>query len=773
MVDWVARLIPVFPLLACLVTAVLGPRVLRQYSHLPTIIGCAASSLFSLILLAIVGNDSAFPQASRVVTMYQWMVIPGSGTWPPVDISISLYVDALSAIMLSMLTFVATLVAIYGSSYMQGDRSFWRFFALVSLFVFNMIMLVLSANFLQLFMFWEGVGLCSYGLIGFWYEKPEAAAAGMKAFVVNRIGDFGFLIGLFLAWITFQSVDFTVVLDPARVAGIDSMMLTIICLCLFTGAVGKSAQFPLHVWLPDAMEGPTPVSALIHAATMVTAGVYLTARCTVLFTAAPQAQLAVSFIGAFTALLAAAIALTQTDLKRVLAYSTVSQLGFMFLGLGTGSVLGISAAMFHLVTHAFFKALLFLGAGSVMHSMGGVIDMRQFRGLRNVMPHTYRTFLVGSLALAGLAPLSGFWSKDAILSAVYAAGSDAHHGAADHGSDAAGHAAANHDDKSHAGDAKAADGGHAAGDHAAGTHAGTNDTGTGLFGLSRQTSYLLLFWSAAITACMTSFYTFRAFFMTFHGELKLPPEAHAHAHGGHGGHGDQSGHSDHGHAADGHGHDHGHSAGHGHATGHGHTTATAAASVTTGTPETAAFGSFESPPRMTIPLYILAVGAVVLGIVLGHTTHLFDSYLGKTIPGLAAASKSHGTDWFVVGLTQIGTLIGIAAAFFMYAMPSPLPATLAKTFAPLYRASHGRFYLDELYLILFVLPLRGLSLISRFVDWYIVDGLFVQGISKLPAGLFGRSVQPLQNGLVQFYSLTMGLMLAVLLLALLLTPALQ
>src|SRR5262249_2223265 len=253
---------------------------------------------------------------------------------------------------------------------------------------FSMIMLVLSANFLQLYVFWEAVGLCSYLLIGFWYEKPSASAAAKKAFLVNRIGDFGFATGVFLIWLNFKSFDFEKVLEApeiARVVGENPLMIGLICAFLFVGAVGKSAQFPLHVWLPDAMEGPTPVSALIHAATMVTAGVYMVARCTPLFHEAPQVQLLVAFIGGFTALLAALIALTQNDLKRVLAYSTVSQLGYMFLGLGTGLLTGIAGSMFHLVTHAFFKALLFLGAGSVMHAMGGVIDMREFSGLRKIM----------------------------------------------------------------------------------------------------------------------------------------------------------------------------------------------------------------------------------------------------------------------------------------------------------------------------------------------------------------------------------------------------
>jgi NADH-quinone oxidoreductase subunit L len=388
-----------------------------------------------------------------------------------------------------------------------------------------MIMLVLSANFLQLYMFWEAVGLCSYLLVGFWYEKPAAAAAGKKAFLVNRIGDFGFATGVFLIWTTFGTLDFAKVLDPAAIGSKDPAMIGFICVCLFTGAVGKSAQFPLHVWLPDAMEGPTPVSALIHAATMVTAGVYLVARCTPLFLKAPEAQMLVAFIGGFTALLASLIALTQNDLKRVLAYSTVSQLGYMFLGLGTGLLTGISGAMFHLVTHAFFKALLFLGAGSVMHAMGGVIDMREFSGLKKIMPQTYRTFLIGSLALAGCPFLSGFWSKDTILSAVHEA------------SEASGVAGT---DSNRIGPRRLNPSSHAPTTeiqtatvliHEVDEHGNEiSDSEPRLLGLSRPGLFKLLFWMASFTALLTAFYSFRAVFMTFWGPEKIPHEAGHHAH---------------------------------------------------------------------------------------------------------------------------------------------------------------------------------------------------------------------------------------------------
>ena len=354
-------------------------------------------------------------------------------------IDITLRADPLTAFMLCMVTFISTLVAIYASGYMHGDPGYSRFFTYIALFVFSMTMLVSVSNFVLLYVFWEAVGLCSYLLVGFWYEKPAAAAAGKKAFLVNRVGDFGFAIGVVpdlddlrhaeLSRYPSADGDGDMQSCPAcsgkRGWPIPAMYVTggvavAICLLLMAGACGKSAQFPLHVWLPDAMEGPTPVSALIHAATMVTAGVYMVARCTPLFMASAgtpwftiggspvTAQMVVAAIGGFTALLAGMIAITQTDLKRVLAYSTISQLGYMFLGLGTGSLLGIVAGMFHLFTHAFFKALLFLGAGSVMHAMGGVIDMRRFGGLRRLMPITCWTFLIGCLALAGLFPVRRF-----------------------------------------------------------------------------------------------------------------------------------------------------------------------------------------------------------------------------------------------------------------------------------------------------------------------------------------------------------------------------
>ncbi len=471
-------LIPLAPLVAAVVTAALGPRVLRERSHLPCWFGLAVSTVCSLLLLFSIGPQhfAGDAHSAPIATGYKWIEVGG------MDVAVTLRADAMTSIMLAMVTTVSLLVAMFAAGYMHGDPGYPRFFAEVSLFVFSMCMLVLAANFLLLFVFWEGVGLCSYLLIGFWYRRPSAAAAAVKAFVVNRIGDFGFLIGIFLIWTTFGSLNFADVLDrPERLVALAAAQpdrITMICLLLFLGAMGKSAQFPLHVWLPDAMEGPTPVSALIHAATMVTAGVYVVARCTPLFVHAPTALLVVSGIGAVTALIAALIALTQFDLKRVLAYSTVSQLGYMFMSLGAGAAgpevatFATTAAMFHLFTHAFFKALLFLAAGSVMHAMGDVIDMRRFGGLRRALPITHWTFLCGAAALAGVPLLSGFWSKDDILAALSEASHDAAH----------------------------------------------------------RTCFYAIFGVAAFTALLTAFYTFRAYFLTFWGEERFPEEAGHHPH---------------------------------------------------------------------------------------------------------------------------------------------------------------------------------------------------------------------------------------------------
>jgi NADH-quinone oxidoreductase subunit L len=463
-----AFLIPILPLAGAMVVGVLGRPVLLARSHWPIITGVALALACSVGLfneVRIMGHDNA-ARFTKTYTQYQWFA-GGNGNWFEINFTI----DPLTAIMLVTVCTVALLVVIYSRDYMRHDghpeKGYERYFAFLGLFVFSMCALVLAGNFLLLYLGWEAVGLCSYLLIGFYYAKPEAAAAAKKAFLVNRIGDFGFGLGILAIYLWIQplvspgqsSLDYDVVFSHVR--DLQEWQITTIALLLFCGAVGKSAQLPLYVWLPDAMEGPSPVSALIHAATMVTAGIYMVARCGAIFANSQTAMMIVAAVGAVTALFAATMALAQYDMKRILAYSTISQLGYMFLGLG---VFAADSAIFHLMTHAFFKALLFLGAGSVMHAMGGIIDVRQFSGLRRVLPWTYRTFVIGSLALAGFPLLAGFWSKDEIIHAAFAA-------------------------------------------------------------------HPILGAIGMLTALLTAFYTFRMVFLAFHGEQRIPQGVHAHESG--------------------------------------------------------------------------------------------------------------------------------------------------------------------------------------------------------------------------------------------------
>jgi len=398
-------LIPLFPLLGLLINALTG---WKSAGNRPGIIASGAVGLAFAVAVALFFDLLRLPASDRLVEvhLFKWIATAALST------EIGFQIDPLSMVMILVVTGVSFIIHIYAIGYMHGDRSFNRFFIFLNLFVFAMLLLVMANNFLMMFIGWEGVGLCSYLLIGFWYEEEGNASAGRKAFIVNRIGDFGFLLAIFLIFATFHTLDFTEVFTRAAGMTMGSATLTAIALLLFVGAAGKSAQLPLYVWLPDAMAGPTPVSALIHAATMVTAGVYMVARANILYTLAPAAATVVASVGALTALYAATIGLTQFDIKRVLAYSTISQLGYMFIGVGVGA---FAAGIFHLMTHAFFKALLFMAAGSVMHALSNETDMRRMGGLKDKMPRTFWTMLLATLAIAGIPGFSGFFSKDEIL----------------------------------------------------------------------------------------------------------------------------------------------------------------------------------------------------------------------------------------------------------------------------------------------------------------------------------------------------------------------
>ena len=413
-------LIPFLPLFAFLIVGI-GEQWIKERAHLIAVPAMLGSIVLSLLALHDVATGH-----SVNVPLYTWLT---SGN---LDIHIGIAIDRLTAVMLVLVTTVSTLVHIYTIGYMQKEPGYARFYAYIALFTFSMLMLVMADNLLQLFVFWEAVGLCSYLLIGHWYERPSACAAATKAFLVNRIGDFGFILGLFLVWYSFGSLDYATAFAQAPNLASKTMnilgpfggtwdvsVMTMICLLLFTGAVGKSAQVPLHVWLPDAMEGPTPISALIHAATMVTAGVFMVARLSPLYNLSPTAMTVVALVGALTMMLGASIALTQTDIKRVVAYSTMSQLGYMVMACGLGAY---GAGIYHLLTHGAFKALLFLGCGSVIIALHHEQDIRHMGGLKDKLPITYWTFVVGSLALAGFPLTAGFFSKDDLLISSWSAG---------------------------------------------------------------------------------------------------------------------------------------------------------------------------------------------------------------------------------------------------------------------------------------------------------------------------------------------------------------
>lgn len=631
-----AWLIPLLPAVAFVLIAL----VFKPLPKVSAFIGITAILISFVLAVSIgigvinAGGEFVEHPLKNVVT---WFSMEG------LTIEVGFQVDPTSAMMLFVVTLVALLVNIYSLGYMHGDPGFSRFYAYLALFAASMLNLVISPNLLQMFASWELVGLCSYLLIGFWFHKYSAREAAKKAFITTRTGDFGLLLGILLLQINFGTLDLQTLAERIpnfTQYGVTAGFLTLLAVVLFLGPIGKSGQFPLHVWLPDAMEGPTPVSALIHAATMVVAGVYLTGRTLVLFQTVPGAMAFVAFMGAFTALFAASIAFTQTEMKKILAYSTVSQLGYMMLALGAGS---LSASMFHLMTHAFFKALMFLGAGSVLHAMHNEADIWKYGGLKKYMPVTYWTFLIGCLAIAGIFPFAGFFSKDFILEVVWAQSSLS---------------------------------GHAAGPF--------------------QGLYSLLFVMAALTAMMTAFYMFRMFFLTFHGDLR---DKHAHPH--------------------------------------------------------------ESPFSMAMPLVVLGVLSVVGGWVGWPTLHEGFSYFVR----FGEYEQGHW-NFFLVGLSTVLALIGIAGATYIYGLNKVSHEALAKKFAPLYKLSFNKFYIDEIYLWIIHNIIDGLGRVLWWVDVKIVDGI-IDGIGKL-AQVLGSLLRRIQTGKLQHYALVLfaGVVILVLILGL-------
>ncbi|NBW95894.1 MAG: NADH-quinone oxidoreductase subunit L [Planctomycetia bacterium] len=618
-------------------------------------------------------QDAYVPPASSAAAVPGTAVGSAGSTARPFTIPVALRLDPLTATLLAIITCIGLVVAVYSIGYMHHDPGYPRFFAVFSLFVFSMSMLVAASNFLVVYVFWEAVGACSYLLIGFWFRKPEAARAAKKAFLVNRIGDFGLAIATFLLWMTYGTLDFHDTLSPdgtilpgilgqTRLADVDGIVGgavgTAICLCLLLAACGKSAQLPLHVWLPDAMEGPTPASALIHAATMVTAGIYLVARSAPLFMACPGALTAVSIVGATTALVAALIATVQNDLKRVLAYSTISQLGYMFASLGTGTLLGFTAAIFHLVTHAFFKALLFLGAGSVMHSMGNVIDMRRFGGLRRIMPITAATFLVGSLALAGIAPFSGFFSKDEILAALHGKGWPNAH-------------AEHHD---------AAPASHASlwnASYVVPRPAPREDSTDWLDGFDAPATWRSLFWMALVTAGLTAFYTFRAVFMTFTGPTRVPDEAGHHAHES---------------------------------------------------------PPVMSVPLVILAVPAAAVGWWLFGT--QSLAHFLAATPSFSAPAVAATAAPHAFHMDLAIQGTLAAAIGVVIAAIGHLGRRSDGPQLERFLGPLQTFFANRCYVDELYAWLVVRPLEALAVVAALFDRHVIDGL-VNTFARLPVALGG------------------------------------
>lgn len=641
-------LVPLAPLFGAIVAGLFGKLLGRTLTHRITIALVGVSLFASIQVFLDVMAGHTFNG-----TVYTWL------TTGDTSFHVGFLIDQLTVTMMLVVTSVSLMVHIYTIGYMSEDAGYQRFFSYISLFTFSMLMLVMANNFMQLFFGWEAVGLVSYLLIGFWYDRPTAIYANLKAFLVNRVGDFGFLLGIGLVLMVFGTLDYAAVFataashadDMAPIAGMSVNLLTAICILLFIGAMGKSAQFPLHVWLPDSMEGPTPISALIHAATMVTAGIFMVARMSPLFELSDTALSFVMVTGAITALFMGFLGIIQNDIKRVIAYSTLSQLGYMFVALGASAY---SVGIFHLMTHAFFKALLFLAAGSVIIAMHHDQDIRNMGGLRKYMPITWITFLIGSLALIGTPFFSGFYSKDSIIEAV---------------------------------------------------------------SLSHLSGSGFAYFAVVAGVFVTAFYSFRLYFLVFHGKERFGKAHH---------------------------HDHDHDHHHGLAPGQ---------------------KPHETPWVVWLPLVLLAIPSVMIGYV-AIEPMLFGDYFKESIyiaEHHAAMSELraefHGP--FAMVLHSLSSLplwlaiAGVACSAFFYLRRPDIPAAIQKRFQWLYTLLDNKYYFDRFNDWFFAGGARGLSsFLSKFADKFLIDGLMVNGTAGM-VGKFSGVVRKFQTGYIYHYAFTM------------------
>jgi len=611
------------PLIASIISGFFGKYIGDRNSEIVTSLLVFISAILSIIVF----YNVVFNQYEDNIIIATWI---NSGT---LDVNWSMKIDSLSSVMLVVVTSVSALVHIYSIGYMSHDPHKPRFMAYLSLFTFAMLMLVTSDNFIQLFFGWEGVGLCSYFLIGFWFKKETANSAAIKAFVVNRVGDFGFALGIFLIFYLFGTVNYNEVFQqiPSVVdkrlnfLGFEVKSIDLICLLLFIGAMGKSAQILLHTWLPDAMEGPTPVSALIHAATMVTAGVFLVVRCSPIYEYSELALNLITVVGMTTAIFAASVALVQTDIKKIIAYSTCSQLGYMFFAAGVGAY---NIAMFHLFTHAFFKALLFLGSGSVIHAFKDEQNINSMGGVWKKLPYTYVLMIIGTLALTGFPLLSGFYSKDAIIEFAYLR------------------------------------------DNTTGYYA----AGIGIF-----------------TAFLTSIYSWRLIFKTFHGSYNNKSIKIEETH--------------------------------------------------------------ESPLVMLLPLIILSIGAIFAGFIFKEL--FFDTnFWGNSIFFLEPLSEEHPPMWFLL-LTPILVCSSIPISYYLFVKNKDLPNSIVEINKPLYNFLVNKWYFDELYEILFIKPSKKIGLfLWKFFDVKIIDGFGPDGVSSL-IKKFSIKANKFQSGYIYQYAFIM------------------